>query len=476
MMDSVAFLSHRFSKREIKRHIPDLVPQLSPAVPIAGASSGAVFAALGALINMGSIAPHTFVITAGAAGVAGGYAAIPIALAAAGYGVYRYLGIEKQTQGTALYMVRRLLTKLRPDWDKVSEGHQEQLQRSFNNMRDQSSVFDGLKPSTSNLFFADQYIDPSTFKSNNPIIETSKKIYHFMSPVVARINDRQDKIARPDASASAAEKNLITSLRYYHHEAERHGVPDAKLPEAFLGNFQRHTNKPEFSKAAQIVADCFNGVRGTVRNAYGERQPPLPEYTNPVNKRKILEQIVEMTRRLASGDEEFVQTFVEVARMATETCHNNTRQILKALWSTVAADQAMKSENGLDGAASLLAFGMRVFRGEALKAATFKVMGDDIDVEVGNAVEIALGKMLGIADPIEGMGYLQMVGKVTQEKLDEIRVEVIKTTRNSDAFTDFLSRWSPLKQKIEATLDFQFRHDWQIKEARDAYDRAEQAY
>ena len=389
----------------------------------------------------------------------------------------KFITIEKQPQGTALYMLKDQLTKLRKDWDNVTPDNRQKLIKEFKNLQTSYNELLGTKKSTLQRFFNDSFIDPSKFQAKpNSTVELRKRFHHSaIAPLTSRLKPVTNLSNISDvpgyATATTPQKELVDLLVRFHTEAKRAGVPVTKFPAGFLENFIDKTRAPEFENAASIVLKSFSRVT------------EMPEYRNQNGKVRLLSQIVEMTNRLAVGDETFVQDFVSTCRLADENCHNNARQIFKAQTYSVIADKALKGEEGLNDNGKLLTLARSFFNEQELKAATrelithneeapFSAIG--IEVEVGNAVEIALGRKFGIPDPIQGMGYTDMVTEiVTPERLELIQDNIEKRISKKDAFIGFLEKWTPLTKKIKEDPAFHGKVDEKISD--EEYEKFEQA-
>ncbi len=387
--------------------------------------------------------------------------------------------IEKQPQGTALYMLKDQLTKLRKDWGNVTPANQQQLKEAFKNLQSSYNELLGTKKPTLKRFFNDSFIDPSKFQAKpNATVELRKRFHHSaIAPITSRlkpVTNLSNISGVPGyATATTPQKELVDLLVRYHTEAKRAGVPGTKFPTGFLGNFIEKTSNPEFANAAAIVCKAFDRVM------------EMPEYRNQNSKVRLLSQIVEMTNRLAVGDETFVQAFVSTCRLADENCHNNARQIFKALAYSVITDKALKGEDGLNNNGNLLTLARSFFHEQELKAATRELITHNenissrigIEVELGNAVEIALGRKFGIPDPIQGMGYTDTVTEiVTPERLKLIQDNIEERISKKDAFIGFLMEWTPLTTKITEDPAFKKNVGKKISEEKDKFNQAADAY
>lgn len=419
-----------------------------------------------------------------------------------------YLDVRKQPQGTALHMLKAQLAALRKDWSKLSPDNQRQLTDAFKNLQASYTEFLGTKTSTLRQFFNDSFIDPANFPvTPNPVSELRKRVRHsIITPLTSRLTPLVNTtVSHPGCeTATAEQKNLVDLLIRYHNEAKRAGVPDTEFPTGFLNNFIETTRAPEFENAAALVHRAFSRVK------------EMAEYRNQNSKARLLRKIVEITNRLAVGDETFVRDFASTCRLAEADCHNNVRQIFKALTYSVIADKALKGEEGLDDEGKLLALGRGFFHEQELKAATREVIthkrvvipaedkqsspppaGSEveadnaragkvvweriisagIEVEVGNAVEIALGRKFGIPEPIQGMGYTDTVTPhVTPQKLLSVQQNIEKRISDKQAFVDFLMNWTPLTKKITESADFKKEVDEKISEEYDKFDLAQDTY
>lgn len=459
LMDRISDLSQKLSKRKAYSVMEPVIKTVPPlalgSVPVALVATGAVAALPFMAIPVGT----AFLVRAGES----------------------YFGIEKQPQGTALYMLKDQLTKLRKDWGNVTPANQQQLTDAFKKLK--SSYTEllgtkrlGTKKSTLQRVFNDSFIDPSKFPAKPELaVELPKRLRHnFIAPITSRWAPVPHSV-RGYATATLPQKELVDLLIHYHNEAKRAGALNTKFPAGFLENFIEKTRAPEFENAVDVVRKSFDRVMEMV------------EYKSQNGKVRLLSRIVEMTNRLAVGDEIFVQAFASTCELANADCHNNARQIFKALIYSVIADKALKGEDGLNDNGNLLTLGRSFFHEQELKAATREVIthneetplspDTEIEVEVGNAVEIALGRKFGIPAPIQGMGYTDSVTElVTPEKLKSIQDNIEKRISNKEAFIDFLMRWTPLTKKITEHPVFKKNVEKKIPEEYDKFGQAQDAY
>ena len=544
------------------------------------------------------------------------YAAIPMVVIGGAHAYAKYLGIEKQAQGTALYMLAHQLEKLRRNWDHVTDDNKKKLCDSFKRMRDDIVNSSGVKTSTVKRLFNDSFIDPSTFNpQSNAFAEGCRRIGHGLSVAWTSRRDDIPNNIRGYKTATMEERKLCDALLEYHGEASRNGVCNDPFPEAFLENLRMHIPEETYRSAVRALERSFAGVRGAngfLREPFGEYAAPLTkgdslkklveiitglaigdrqdvqnfsnaalkaekdknffhnngtnlfqvlaevnirgyksgtraekklctsllryyteakanrvgnqrlwfpnnllenlrehipeaeydhavgvlgdcfvrvrgeigtgsgrgpmiEYTNPLTKGKTLNKIVEMTMLLAKGKEQHVKEFVAAALLAEKDCHSNARQIFQVLWQAVLVNKVKKGEvrlrTGIDevevnAGEALLRVGMGVFREQELLRATFEVLGNKIIVEQGLAVSIALGKRLGLLDPVEGMGYIHEARNVTPEKLVEIENKFLERVGNQASIHAFLKTWSPLTDWITAQGEL----------ARAEFDKAQDAF
>jgi hypothetical protein len=612
-MASISKLSKQLSMRKVKAAIPEKVRESdwTYAPVFAAGTISATFDGVAIMTATGSASGAAF--TAAAASAVTGYAAIPFVVMAGAHAYAKYLGIEKQAQGTALYMLGHQLTKLRRNWDQVNPANRDKLIGSFDRMRNDILNSAGVKNSTLKRFFNDSFIDPSTFNpDSNAFVEGCKRMNHGLSaalfsrldsipnnirgyetgtaeerrlcdslleyyseahqngvcdqpfpldvlenlrmhipekeyqkavsalsqsfagirrsgvlrqPLIAYADRRtkgetlgkivtianelatgnqQDIQKLVDAAlkgvknrrytpndgmfileveilervniggyevGSKGEKRLCESLLDYYREARRIGATKERLPENFLINLRAQLPKDNYETAVNVLADCFGRVRG----GRGLGRGPMADYTNPLSKGKILRKIVEMTTLLANGEQEFVNAFVDAAKLADKNCHNNARQIFQALWHAVLVDKVKSGQvqlNTDEGVSdieideALVRVGVAFFREQELFQATFDVLGKDINVEVGLAVIIALGKRLGLLDPVQGMGYNHVAYNVTREKLAEIEEKFFDKINKQDSILDYLKTWSPLTDWLKA----------QSKSAEEEFEKVQDTY
>ena len=373
---------------------------------------------------------------------------------------------QKQPQGTALRLLQDQLAKLRGDWGNVTSDKQQQLIDAFNGLKNNFSKLAGTKDATLKRFFNDSFIDPSKFHTkHNSVKELGKRLHHSLfAPSASKMTN----VPGIPNHATAKQKKLALLLMPYFAEAKKAGVSDAKFPAGFLENFIEKTKSPEFDDAASVVHDYFSRIK------------EMPEYKNPISKPRMLNKIMEMTNRLAVGDEAFVCQFVSTCRLAdslrfSDSQYSNPRWTLKELEKSVILDKALKGEDGLNDHGNLLVLGKRFFHEQELKAATDDLIIDkkakDIDkksneliptlvsidykIEIDNAVEIALGGRFNIPAPVQGVGYQDLVkSTITPEILKAIQEETEKRIDNKEAFINFLMSWEPLTRKIMESPDF----------------------
>ena len=448
------------------------------------------------------------VIPLGIAASLGTAAAVvaPVAVGAGlafGAGAIYTKSVRKQPQGTALHMLKDQLAKLRQDWNQVTDGNKDLLIKAFEDLQRNYDALIGTKKTTLRRFFNDSFIDPSKFRTNpNPVVEQRKRFHHkFIAPITSRaksviVNATNATNYSNTASyqtATTEQKRLADLLAGYHNEAKNAGIPNASFPSGFLENFIEKTKAKGFQNAAKDVHRCFSRIK------------EMEEYKSSVSKPQILSAVVEMTNRLATGDETFVHEFASTSQLADADCRNNARQIFKILTHAVIADKAMKGEDGMNNYGNLLALGRSFFHEETLKDVTRDLIthkGEKetkypgIEVEIGNAVEIALGRQYGISASIQGMGYNKTVEsivtpkilKAVQEEVDKRLNEGIEVKKKSNgietqefipaktAFTNFLMDWAPLAKAITENPAFKKNAEKIIQTAREEFLAAEEAF
>jgi hypothetical protein len=472
-MDSLGDLSQRFSIRRVNAKLGAPGRHPNRTLAAAGTASLIPVSVTAGLVWPGSAGSAAAVATAAAAT---GYAAIPIGVFVGGCALAAYLTTEKQAQGTALYMVGRQLNKLRQHWGNVSPENRERLQDSYSNLR--NSVDDlivGVKGTTLTRFFNDPNIDPSKFgEKKTALNERGGQISRFFAPLITRMSSVPTTIDGVK-DLSQDEKDLYHLLASYHNEARRLGLSGAKMPVGFIKNLREHANQPEYKEVAKVLLACLIRPRENKTLLGGKEE--MPEYRNPITKPKILAQIMEMTRRLAKGKEDFLHKFFNAAKLADENCHVNGRQILSQLWQAVLVDKASRGENGLDKDENLLRLANGLFRVEALMRAGMEVLYAQNDksknseaVQALAAIQIALGKELGLVDAVEGMGY---PAEVPSGALQTIRTRFNDLVKKNE-FVEFLVAWTPLTDKIkkDPSVNFDARLEEKKEAAKTAFETA----
>jgi len=469
-MDGITDLSQKLSRR--KANFLKLQPGIDPVL----SEPAARIAIGGATTSTTAIATGMLVGTPFTAIPAATVALLGVSL----WGGTKYMSLHKQPQGTALYLLKDQLAKLRKDWGNVTPANQQQLTDAFKNLQSSYDELAGTKKSTLRRFFNDDFINPSKFHAKpNLAVELKKRLRHnFLAPITSTSKPvnlsgvRGSATVRGYATATAEQKELADLLTAFHNEAKKAGVPGTKFPAVFLENFIEKTKAPEFENAAEIVSKSFARVN------------EMDEYKSEIGKARLLSKIVEMTNRLAVGDETFVRDFVSTCVASDADCHNNARQIFKALTQSVITDKALKGEDGLDDNRNLLALGRGFFHEQELKAATREeirlsnALANNLEAEVGIAVEIALGSRFGIPDRIQEMGYASSTTNlVTPEKLKSIEGNIKKRISNKEAFIDFImNSWTPLTRKITESPDFKKNVEERIEQAYEKFDQAQNAY
>lgn len=201
----------------------------------------------------------------------------------------------------------------------------------------------------------------------------------------------------------------------------------------------------------------------------------IDEYKNSHTRPRILQQVVEITDRLATGDANYVQTIVSAAGQANAACQNNAHLILKALWE---ATQAEKVGNDPKKLAHL---GRQFFISAELKKAVISArpstglpVGREVDL--GIAVELALGVRLGLTATPRAMGLPHTVEHVTRDHLASIERAVNAKIQDRDALIDYLANWTPLTDRLENTPDFAGTLDDKTSQEIDLFDDAGNAW
>jgi hypothetical protein len=482
-MHSLAFLSQRFSIRRINIELGAVGRHPNRTIAAAGTASLIPVSVTAGLVWPGSIGSAAAVATAA---VATGYAAIPIGVFVGGCALAAYLTTEKQAQGSALYMIGRQLNKLRKDWGNVSNDNRKRLQDSYIILR--NSVDDlvrGVKNTSLTRFFNDTTIDPSKFAEEKKAwSERGRQINHrLLAPFITRMRSLPTSIDGLE-DLSQDEKDLYHLLASYHNEARQLGLSTARMPVGLIKNVRKHANTPTYEETAvKILLACF--IRPRENQTLLAGKIPMPEYENPLTKPKILQQIMEMTRRLAKGKEDFLHGFFNAAKIADGNCHVHGRQMLSELWKSVLADKAKRGENGLDKYENLLQLANGLFRVELLINVAGDVLYDKEDlsknseaVELIAAVQIALGKKLGLVDAVEGMDYVHLTKKVTSQALQNIETRFNDVMKERTAFVEFLVKWDPLTDKIkkDPLVNFDARLEKKKEAAKNVYKAAEETY
>lgn len=435
LMDYVRFLSIQLTQRAARHAV---VPgKIQKPVILTGAAGllGAMGLGVAAVGGVASI---------GLAGIPPGVAALLIS-------VGTWMGIEKQVRGTALYMLKRQLFKLREQWGDVGQAERTNLINSFASLRAQLPMLYATKKYTLARFFRNSNIDPGTFQQSNGRLNrfgTFPLRLHdrIVAPIGARLLGPPTVI--PALARSTLQmRQLIAVLTRYEAQFAQESYANGRPPASIDWNKLVERLKDKDGKRAAYILACFNRIR------------ELPEYKDPYSRPVILEQLMKMCQALIKFDDKFVDTFADVAWNAQGNCENNARQMFRQLWTAVVSEMAMRGEDGLNDPAALLRLAHQEFRKESLHLASVEVLRNSVSpgLEVENyiAVEIMLKQSLGILDAISGMAYQRYVSdSLTEEKLNSIEEIARKRIANDDLFSDFLMKYSPLTENIKRKSEY----------------------
>lgn len=430
-------------------------------------------------------------------GLAAGFGALAMASGgffgglAGAYALASYLGIEKQVQGTALYLLKRELAGLRKNWAHVDASHREPLVREFETLRRRWPELSGTRKRTFSLFFDDKYINPAQFpdEPGNALTEAARR--HGQSArarlkwaVISRHRDF-DAIAGPPVRTGSEDsvqiKSEVQALRNrvgrLRGQARAMGLTASDLPIDFIENIQ--SKSTAHLTWASTLSECFRRVAETA------------EYQNPGTRPAVLAEVVAMTDRLAVGDEEFVKKFVDRANAALSNCENNARAVLKALAEAVVYDKARLGEDEFRQPEALLRVARQAFVRFAIEQATAYYIKDrnitdrerdgrhflrrGLEVEAGLVAEIALGPRLGLTDAIGDMDYKEKVRKVDRHALAQIEKSAREIIDSEDRFIGFLMEWQPLTDLIERDPEYAAALSERIGPDREAYTRIDES-
>lgn len=396
---------------------------------------------------------------------------IPAVITGAVIGGSYWMDIEKQVQGTALYMLKRQLLKLREKWGDVSDDNRKGLIDSFVSLRTNLSNLYATKKYTLARFFHNSHIDPSTFKQADGRLTRFGGLPirlhdQLFMPVKAKL--RKPPVAIPElAGANPDTRQLIDLLFKYQGQYSEHmrrsggtqtNIDWGKLVKKLEVKDRRH---------ASYILACFNRI------------DELEEYKAPHARPRILEQLMKMCRALTDYDENFLITFAQVAELAQADCSNNARQMFRNLWDAVVGEMAARGEGGLDAPAALLNLAHQEFRKESLHRAIKDVVGASVkagvEVEHYFAVEVVLKESLGLQDSITGMAYQATASKsVTPENLASIEEQARVRIKDRDALIDFLMQYSPLTRLIKNAPEYGYAT--LMKQGNEMINELERAY
>ncbi|GIZ52748.1 hypothetical protein NCCP691_27620 [Noviherbaspirillum aridicola] len=426
-------------------------------------------------------------VTAGMTGI--GMVSVPLIAASAGAfvgvlaaaGVATYLGIGKQAQGTALYLLKRELAGLRKDWARVDEARRASLAREFRNLRENSEQLDGTKHTTLFQFFRDDFIDPANFPApgGHAVSEAMRRQGQYLRAKFAAAHEgigahaghywtRLHPSVRPAISPppNGAERALMQVVDALCREAKRMKVSEAGIPDRFLENLRTHCSPG--GRWAGILEACFRHMRG------------MAEYQNESTRPGVLRELMAMIDRLATGDAEFVQEFVVQAEQAPARCGNNARDTYNAMCDAVVYDKARRGEDGFKDAGALVGHARQAFIRRALAEATARCIDawrqagneritPDIEVDVGLLAESVLGRRFGLGNPVRNMDNRSSVSHVTRHELAGIEARAREIVDDEDMLLDFLAEWKPLRDVIARDPGFGAALAERIASARAAF-------
>lgn len=474
LMESISELSTKRSRRYIK----DLPAVKNGLLAMTGGSGviGAMSATVGMAVGFAALAMASGGFFGGVVGA---------------YALASYLGIEKQVQGTALYLLKRELARLRKDWSHVDAPHRESLVRGFEELRRNWAALSGTRKRTFSLFFDDKYIDPAGFpdEPGNALTEAAKR--HGQSvrarlkwAVISR-HKRLGDIAGPSVriesedsiQTRSEEQALREQVSRLRRQARAMGLTADDVPIDFIENLRLKST--HHLTWASTLETCFQRVEKTA------------EYQNPGTRPAVLAEFVAMTDRLAVGDEEFVKKFVDGANDALANCRNNARAVLKTLAEAVVHDKARLGEDEFREPEALLSVARQAFIRFAIEQATayyinernisdrnrdsLPFVGPSLEVEAGLVAEIALGPRLGLTDAIGDMDYKKAVEKVDRHALASIEESAKEIIKSKDRFIGFLMEWQPLTGLIERDPGYAAALSERVGPDREAYTRIDES-
>ena len=199
-------------------------------------------------------------------------ATLPIIVA--GITVANMKSIQKQPQGTALYMLKDQLTELRKNWSDVTPANQEQLTEAFKNLQSSYDKLLGTKTSTLKRFFNDPFIDPSKFEAEpKQGKEWRKKLQHtFITPITSRLKSvpaSNIKAIKGDVMKDRDLKAMVLSVTINPSipnkaEAINHLMGETHLTGKIRGNSDFEKHVAHMAQSAERVAEEDKFLRTTI--------------------------------------------------------------------------------------------------------------------------------------------------------------------------------------------------------------------
>lgn len=189
-------------------------------------------------------------------------AGVPLVALAGGMAVVNTKIIRKQPQGTALYMLKDQLAKLRKDWGNVTPDNRQKLIEAFKNLQDGYDKLLGTKTSTLQRFFNDSFIDPSKFDVEpEQGREWRKQLHHqFIAPVASRLKSvpaSTVKAIKHDVMQDSELKRTVLGVAENpsignKQQAINHLMNETRLKEKITGNpdFKKHVDRSAERDAA----------------------------------------------------------------------------------------------------------------------------------------------------------------------------------------------------------------------------------
>lgn len=260
---------------------------------------------------------------------------VVVPLIAAGVTVAHMKSIQKQPQGTALYMLKDQLAKLRKNWGDVTPDNQQQLTEAFKNLQSSYDEHFGIKTSTLQRFFNDSFIDPSKFDAEpKQGKELRKMLQHkFITPITSRLKSVPTSTIKAIKGDVMKDRELkpmllgmtITPSLENKEAAINHLMEQRPLTGKIRGNpdFERHV-----APSADRVAAEDKFLRTTmgvlIDEAYHRRQRSINGIKNNVmNDGNLKGAVLNVVRNSTIRNKEQAIISLSQNRRLTEKITNN---------------------------------------------------------------------------------------------------------------------------------------------------------